>query len=159
MSTSNESRPILVSYDGSEESRQALHSVAHLLASKQLVILTVWQPLSSRLAASGGFGAMALDDEDEIDNQEEAAAREAAEDAAASAREQGFSVTVRIQESTEPVWRTIVETADEIDAELILCGTRGRGGAKSFLLGSTSQGVLHHSHRPVLVAPQPKHDG
>jgi nucleotide-binding universal stress UspA family protein len=47
--------------------------------------------------------------------------------------------------------------ANEIDAELILCGTRGRGEAKSFLLGSVSLGVLRHSHRPVLIAPHPKH--
>jgi nucleotide-binding universal stress UspA family protein len=39
-----------------------------------------------------------------------------------------------------------------------MCGTRGRGGVETFLLGSTSQGVLRHAHRPVLVAPAPKNN-
>ncbi len=121
------------------------------------MILTVWQPLASRLAATGGFGAFALDDEEEPDSEEEAAARGAAQDGARRAREQGYSATARIEESTEPVWQTIVDVANQIDAALILCGTRGREGVKSFLLGSTSHEVLWNAHRPVLVAPEPRH--
>jgi nucleotide-binding universal stress UspA family protein len=157
MSSASPSGSTLVCFDGSEGSRDALHSVAHLLAAKEVVVLTVWQSLASRLAATGGFGAFALDDEEELDRQEQAAAREAAEDAARRAREHGFSATARIEESTSTAWQTIVDVANEIDAALILCGTRGRGRMESFLLGSTSHGVLRNAHRPVLIAPEPKH--
>jgi nucleotide-binding universal stress UspA family protein len=51
------------------------------------------------------------------------------------------------------VWATIVDVADELDATLIVTGSRGMGGIKSLLLGSTSDRVLHHAHRPVLVVP------
>ena len=37
--------------------------------------------------------------------------------------------------------------------ELLVLGTRGHGGFAGMLLGSTTDGVLHHTKGPVMVVP------
>lgn len=45
----------------------------------------------------------------------------------------------------------LVEVSHSV--ELLVLGTRGRGGFTGMLLGSTSDGVLHHAKGPVMVVP------
>jgi nucleotide-binding universal stress UspA family protein len=47
--------------------------------------------------------------------------------------------------------KQIVAYADEIDADLIVIGSRGLGAVGSALLGSVSRKVLHEAKRPVMV--------
>jgi nucleotide-binding universal stress UspA family protein len=47
--------------------------------------------------------------------------------------------------------REIVNDAIEVDADIIVMGSRGRGDIVGLLLGSTAHKVIHLSDRPVLV--------
>ena len=151
-------QPLLFCYDGSEGSRRALHSVSNLFASRDAVVLTVWQPLTARLTEAGGFGIYALPEETDVDADERTAAESAAQEGARIGREAGYEVSARTEQAETAVWRTIIDVADEIDAGLIVCGNRGRGPMRTALLGSVSHAVLAHAGRPVLVSPDPRHD-
>jgi nucleotide-binding universal stress UspA family protein len=50
-----------------------------------------------------------------------------------------------------PVDQILCE-AEESDAGLVVVGRRGLGGVKRLLMGSVSEGVVHHARCPVLVA-------
>ena len=47
--------------------------------------------------------------------------------------------------------REIINDAIEVDADVIVMGSRGRGDLAGLLLGSTAHKVIHLSDRPVLV--------
>ncbi|WP_415046393.1 universal stress protein [Gordonia sp. (in: high G+C Gram-positive bacteria)] len=60
-------------------------------------------------------------------------------------------VPVRTVVSIEEPAQQIIEAA--ANAQLIVLGSRGHGGFRTLLLGSTSQAVLHVAHCPVMIVP------
>jgi nucleotide-binding universal stress UspA family protein len=83
-------------------------------------------------------------------NQEAAALRE--KEGAQYARGAGLSAEPR-GEIAAPTWRGIVETADELDATVIVIGSRGLPGFRELIEGSLSHQVAQHTGRPVLIVP------
>ena len=48
---------------------------------------------------------------------------------------------------------TILKEASELDVDMIVLGSHGRGAIYKLLLGDVSEGVLHKSECPVLFVP------
>jgi nucleotide-binding universal stress UspA family protein len=71
-----------------------------------------------------------------------------------SLREDGVRVRT-ITKGSLPV-RTIVSTAEEEQADMILLTSRGRGGIDRIFMGSVAESVVAESDRAVLMVPRPR---
>lgn len=63
----------------------------------------------------------------------------------------GQGVTLRTVVKQGDAWRTVLATADEVGAELIVMGTHGRKGLPRALLGSVAEKVVRTARVPVLT--------
>ena len=53
-----------------------------------------------------------------------------------------------------PVTESLLDTADALDALMLVVGTRGLGPLSGLLLGSISRRLLFTAHRPLVVVPR-----
>jgi nucleotide-binding universal stress UspA family protein len=160
MTEENPAGPVLFCFDGSEGSRSALKAAGQLVERPvEAVVLTVWEAIETQLALAGGFAAGIPLDSADLDAEEEASARKIAEEGALRASEHGYKAAPMVRQSYQGVVKTILETADELSARLIVCGQRGRGTVRTALLGSVSHALASHTRRPVLIAPESHADG
>ncbi|WP_435176800.1 universal stress protein [Halorussus sp. AFM4] len=70
-------------------------------------------------------------------------------DIAEAAEERGLEAVTAIEEGSPA--ETVVDHADEVDAEMIVMGTRGRSGVDRYVLGSVTEQVVRRSEVPVLT--------
>jgi nucleotide-binding universal stress UspA family protein len=146
----------LICFDGSPSARRALSVAASALDGAPAVLLHVWNPPQRVLADSFGVSEdSAVLNTDKLRTFIEQHAAEVVADGQALAGRLGFSVTCRQEVNSSSIWQTILDVADEVDATLIVTGTHGSTAVQSGLLGSVSNALIHHAHRPVLVVPSP----
>jgi nucleotide-binding universal stress UspA family protein len=143
--------PILICYDGSDDGQRAIDAAADLLGPRRAVVLDVGPPLTAAeslaviapVAPGAAFEELNKDD-----------ARQRARAGAELARRAGFVAEARAGLAA-PTWEGIVDTADEIDAAVIVLGSRGLKGAREAFEGSVSHQVAEQAGRPVLIVPPP----
>lgn len=75
------------------------------------------------------------------------------QDRSAALRAGGLDCTALLIQG--PTAESIVREAERLAADLIVIGSRGHGALRRALLGSVSEHVLHHAHRPLLILPAP----
>ncbi len=146
--------PVLLCFDGSPDARRAVEAAGRLLGAADAVVLTVWEPardltpldpLGDVVGRLSGIYA-------ELDEIALEAARTVAAEGAALAETAGFSARARVERGRPAA--IIDAVATDIDARVVVLGARGLSGA-SAVLGSVSERVCRHAHRPVLVVPPP----
>jgi len=147
---------VLIGYDGSEEAKRAARLAGALVPDGLAVVLHVFSSMAPWLGVPAAPGPIPppVDLEAEA-SRIERHANELAREGADLAEAAGLRATPTVVDApgTSGAWSTIVRLAEEHDVDLIVVGSRGRSGLKAALLGSVSNGVMHHAARPVLVVP------
>jgi nucleotide-binding universal stress UspA family protein len=59
--------------------------------------------------------------------------------------------------SAGTAWRAIVQTAANMDADLVIVGTHGREGLARVTMGSVAEKVVQHARCPVLLVREKDH--
>ena len=141
---------ILLATDGSKEAKLAFASAAELSEktdSELHVVYVGHMPLVSYESP----GATILDP-DLLGRMQEDAKQEAR--TKLDEQVQRVGKTGEVAEMHARVGRPdaeIVGLADELDAGLIVLGSRGLGTLRRALMGSVSDSVVRHAHCPVLI--------
>jgi nucleotide-binding universal stress UspA family protein len=90
-----------------------------------------------------------------IDNPSGASATQLAPVRAASDALEEAGVDYEVTESSGDPAEALIDTADEVDADLIVIGGRKRSPAGKALFGSVTQTVILNAGRPVMVTGVP----
>ncbi|MFD6950530.1 universal stress protein UspA [Nocardiopsis sp. TSRI0078] len=140
---------VVVGVDGSESSRRALRFALHeaLVGGSEVVVVHSWQVPLPADAESLSADDRALHEETFDRQSEEVVAGLLAE--VVDDRTEHLDISA-VRTQSNPV-DALVEASRE--ADLLVVGSRGRGGVRGLVMGSVSQGVLQHSTVPVAVLP------
>jgi len=161
--------PVVLCHDGSEGAERALGAAAALLGPRPARLLTVWESTASfalrhvnpARAGTEELAGLVEDVAAELDRDVATRAEAVAEAGAALAGARGLpaepvarrAIAEALEHDETTVWETVLAVGDELDASLLVLGTRGRASWQARAAGSVSRGALHHARRPVLVVP------
>jgi nucleotide-binding universal stress UspA family protein len=146
---------VLLCFDGSEDARRAIERAGAILGGGPALVVHVWEPLSAvvlrnpLIHSPGPLAEQAAD----LDEAGAATAERLTEEGVRVARAAGFDAAPLCVRSDQRVWPAIVRLAEERQARAVVLGSRGLSKVGSMLLGSVSNGVVHHCRQPSLVVP------
>ena len=144
--------PLLLAYDGSDNARSAMAVARALLGARHALVLHVWVSWAAEAPALAGASASVHRMAGELDVVADEQSKRHTAEGVELAAEAGFDAEGLSEQTSGPVWRSLLDVAERRDCAAIVVGSRGLTGI-SRVLGSVSNGVVHHSRRPVLVVP------
>jgi nucleotide-binding universal stress UspA family protein len=149
--------PILIAYDGSNAARRAVREAAKLFGSRQVLVVTVWEPslaYESEIPMDGlEVPAVPIDIEGARELEEELRQRAigTAQAGAELAQSVGLQAKGLAVADEVHVGEAIVDAARKRRVAAIVVGSRGLKGLRARLEGSTSKAVLKDAPCPVVV--------
>jgi nucleotide-binding universal stress UspA family protein len=143
-----EFRHILVTLDGSPESREILPLAAGMAKTSQARI-TLLQVIPSHFPMMAPFTSHAVHGFLGLDG-EEGACREALESEAMALRSTGLMVGTEVVTGARPA-EGILDYVDEAGVDLVAMATHGLGGVARLVLGSVADKVIRGGTVPVLL--------
>ena len=140
---------IIVGVDGSEQSQAALGwalGQAELVGA-DLVLAHTWNPDSYATPAMAG-AVPDMIQAGALNHEAEELAQAWLDDLVAATAARTIASVSGVLASGSPAGHILVLSAE---ATMVVVGSRGRGGLRSAVLGSTSQQIAHHAQCPVVV--------
>ena len=138
---------ILIATDGSPSAQEAIEHGLELAAAEHAKVTFIHVvPAYYELDSNKGFDPHALSVAPEVARPE---LDTVLHEATALAAEHGVTAETKVVAGNPAA--EIIKLGDELEADLIVLGSRGLGAVKSALLGSVSHGVLRGTTRPLLV--------
>jgi len=143
---------ILVAYDGSTQSKQALDWAIDLslLTKAQVIVVKVIEMMSLREMSDlyeGGKNADLL--VAKIEELQKADHKLLEETITAVGQRKGVAITTALLHGN--VAAAIIDFSKENDVDLIVVGTKGHGVLEELLMGSVTRNLVSLSRIPVLV--------
>jgi nucleotide-binding universal stress UspA family protein len=149
---------LLIAYDGSPNAATAVRAAASLFGDARAFIATV--PAEPTVQAGTAVAmlpnmppAAVQQTIEEFDDEARRQADERTEQAVEQARSLGLDAEAATVPPAAPAWAALLDAAHRLDADVLICGTRGRGAFARALLGSTSSSLLHNTDVPLLIVP------
>jgi len=145
---------ILLATDGSEDAAFAARTAVNLAnkTGSELHVVYV-EEVPRRLSTSESTSLEELIDpefEEKMRQLAQAAASQLLEEQVHKIQEAGGEIAQAHPKFGRP-YAEIVHLAEELDAGIVVVGSRGEGGVRRALLGSVADSVVRHAHCPVLV--------
>ena len=148
---------LILGYDGSPQASAAIDAGAALLPGAHAWITHLWTPpfASEPLRRRLWTGRRHVNDfVAAVEREGEREAQRLTANGVTLARAAGWQAEPLVRRTYGGEGVEFGRIAEELDADLVLVGSRGLGGTKA-ILGSVSDMVVHYTPCPALVVPHP----
>ena len=145
---SDKERKIVVGIEGSGGAKAALKWAIQEAKFRHatIVVATAYSP--SWVPVSPDFTYIPVDNfnvEEEVGRMQEQIAHEVLEEVGSAQADIKY-----VRKKGSPA-DTLIAIAEAEDADMLVVGSRGRGGVRGLLLGSVSHQIAHHGSCPVVI--------